>query len=100
MKQIPPNSLQHLNFEDKMENQKERKLETEHIKIPKSRVSDMQKMKQSKLTNVTYFRVGRKSLYFLSVLVPVWRTWAVTAEGLLESHLDGNVEQHCVTDMP
>ncbi|XP_010141845.1 PREDICTED: protein CASC4, partial [Buceros rhinoceros silvestris] len=48
VKQIPPNSLQHLNFEDKMENQKERKLETEHIKIPKSRVSDMQKMKQSR----------------------------------------------------
>ncbi|NXC71896.1 CASC4 protein, partial [Anhinga anhinga] len=45
-KQIPPNSLQHLNFEENMENQKEHKIETDHIKIPKSRVSDLQKMKQ------------------------------------------------------
>ncbi|KAM6352468.1 protein GOLM2 isoform 4-T4 [Alca torda] len=47
-KQIPPNSLQHLNFEENMENQKEHKIETDHIKIPKSRVSDLQKMKQSR----------------------------------------------------
>uniref|UniRef100_A0A8C8AAZ8 Protein GOLM2 n=1 Tax=Otus sunia TaxID=257818 RepID=A0A8C8AAZ8_9STRI len=48
VKQIPPNSLQHLNFEENMENQKEHKIETDHIKIPKSRVSDLQKMKQSR----------------------------------------------------
>ncbi|XP_074011987.1 protein GOLM2 isoform X2 [Numenius arquata] len=46
-KQIPPNSLQHLNFDENMENQKENKIETDHIKIPKSRVSDLQKMKQN-----------------------------------------------------
>ncbi|NWX12875.1 CASC4 protein, partial [Aegotheles bennettii] len=45
-KQIPPNSLQHLNFEENMENQKEHKIEADNIKIPKSRVSDLQKMKQ------------------------------------------------------
>ncbi|KAM9638071.1 protein GOLM2 isoform 2-T2 [Morphnus guianensis] len=48
VKQIPPNSLQHLNFEENVENQKEHKIETDHIKIPKSRVSDLQKMKQSR----------------------------------------------------
>ncbi|OPJ70272.1 protein GOLM2 isoform X1 [Patagioenas fasciata] len=48
VKQIPPNSLQRLNFEENMENQKEQKIETDHIKIPKSRVSDLQKMKQSR----------------------------------------------------
>ncbi|KAM6308434.1 protein GOLM2 isoform 1-T1 [Aegotheles albertisi] len=47
-KQIPPNSLQHLNFEENMENQKEHKIEADNIKIPKSRVSDLQKMKQSR----------------------------------------------------
>ncbi|XP_008938583.1 PREDICTED: protein CASC4 [Merops nubicus] len=47
-KQIPPNSLQHLQFEENVENQKEHKIETDHIKIPKSRVSDLQKMKQSR----------------------------------------------------
>ncbi|NWW86984.1 CASC4 protein, partial [Rhynochetos jubatus] len=46
VKQIPPNSLQRLNFEENMENQKEHKIEMDHIKIPKSRVSDLQKMKQ------------------------------------------------------
>ncbi|XP_025963830.2 protein GOLM2 isoform X1 [Dromaius novaehollandiae] len=48
VKQIPPNSLQHLNFEENMENQKEHKIKTDHIKLPKSRVSDLQKMKQSR----------------------------------------------------
>ncbi|XP_025963831.2 protein GOLM2 isoform X2 [Dromaius novaehollandiae] len=47
VKQIPPNSLQHLNFEENMENQKEHKIKTDHIKLPKSRVSDLQKMKQN-----------------------------------------------------
>ncbi|XP_064013853.1 protein GOLM2 isoform X3 [Pogoniulus pusillus] len=47
-KQIPPNSLQHLNFEENVENPKEHRIETDHIKIPKSRVSDLQKMKQSR----------------------------------------------------
>ncbi|NXI39256.1 CASC4 protein, partial [Galbula dea] len=47
-KQLPPDSLQHLNFEANVENQKEQKAETEHMKIPKSRVSDLQKMKQSR----------------------------------------------------
>ncbi|XP_051484854.1 protein GOLM2 isoform X1 [Apus apus] len=47
VKQIPPNSLQHLTFEENMENQKEHKIETD-IKIPKSRVGDLQKMKQSR----------------------------------------------------
>ncbi|NXX96276.1 CASC4 protein, partial [Centropus bengalensis] len=46
VKQIPPNSLQHLNFEETLENQKEHKVETDHIKIPKSRLSDLQRMKQ------------------------------------------------------
>ncbi|NWI68233.1 CASC4 protein, partial [Todus mexicanus] len=45
-KPIPPNSLQHLNFEENMENEKEQKIEADQIKIPKSRVSDLQKMKQ------------------------------------------------------
>ncbi|XP_068814160.1 protein GOLM2 isoform X2 [Struthio camelus] len=48
VKQIPPNSLQHLNFEENMENQKEHKIKTDQIKLPKSRVSDLQKMKQSR----------------------------------------------------
>ncbi|XP_062440265.1 protein GOLM2 isoform X4 [Rhea pennata] len=47
VKQIPPNSLQHLNFEENTENQKENKIKTDHIKLPKSRVSDLQKMKQN-----------------------------------------------------
>ncbi|XP_068814162.1 protein GOLM2 isoform X4 [Struthio camelus] len=47
VKQIPPNSLQHLNFEENMENQKEHKIKTDQIKLPKSRVSDLQKMKQN-----------------------------------------------------
>lgn len=53
VKQIPPNSL-HLNFEENMEKQKEHRIEADHIKIPKSRVSDLQKMKQSKLASITY----------------------------------------------
>ncbi|XP_009076797.1 PREDICTED: protein CASC4 [Acanthisitta chloris] len=48
VQQIPPNSLQHLHLEDNMEAQKEPKIETEQIKIPKSKVSDLQKMKQSR----------------------------------------------------
>ncbi|NWH59001.1 CASC4 protein, partial [Geococcyx californianus] len=47
-KQIPPNSLQRLNFEENVENQKEHKIESDHVKIPKSRLSDLQKMKQSR----------------------------------------------------
>nr|XP_054497913.1 protein GOLM2 isoform X1 [Agelaius phoeniceus] len=47
-KQIPPNSLQHLNFEENVETQKEHKAEPDQIKIPKSRVSDLQKIKQSR----------------------------------------------------
>ncbi|XP_010145107.1 PREDICTED: protein CASC4, partial [Eurypyga helias] len=47
VKQIPPNSLQHLHFEENMENQEHRS-EMDHIRIPKSRVSDLQKMKQSR----------------------------------------------------
>ncbi|OXB77603.1 UNVERIFIED_CONTAM: hypothetical protein H355_002912 [Colinus virginianus] len=43
-----PNSLQHLNFGENMENQNENKIEAEHIKLPKSRVVDLQKMKQSR----------------------------------------------------
>lgn len=46
-KQIPPNSLQHLNFEENVEAQKEHKIEADQIKIPKSRVSDLQKIKQN-----------------------------------------------------
>ncbi|XP_075288265.1 protein GOLM2 isoform X2 [Opisthocomus hoazin] len=45
--QAPPNSLQRLTFEENMEDQKEHKIETDHIKIPKSRVSDLQKMRQN-----------------------------------------------------
>ncbi|KAJ7403429.1 Protein CASC4 [Pitangus sulphuratus] len=47
-KQIPPNPLQHLNFEEKVEAQKEHRVETEQLQIPKSRVSDLQKVKQSR----------------------------------------------------
>ncbi|KFO73765.1 Protein CASC4, partial [Cuculus canorus] len=47
-KQILPNSVQRLNFEENVENQKEHKIETDHVKIPKSRLSDLQKMKQSR----------------------------------------------------
>ncbi|XP_069722764.1 protein GOLM2 isoform X2 [Phaenicophaeus curvirostris] len=47
-KQIPPNSLQQLNFEENVENQKEHKIETDHIKVPKNRFSDLQKIKQSR----------------------------------------------------
>ncbi|NXY83918.1 CASC4 protein, partial [Alcedo cyanopectus] len=50
-KQIPPNSLQSLNFEDNVGKQKEHRIEADHIKIPKGRVSDLQKMKQSKLAD-------------------------------------------------
>ncbi|XP_027758261.1 protein CASC4 isoform X2 [Empidonax traillii] len=46
-KQIPPNPLQHLSFEEKVEAQKEHKIETEQIQIPKSRVSELQKVKQN-----------------------------------------------------
>uniref|UniRef100_A0A8C0UBY2 Protein GOLM2 n=1 Tax=Cyanistes caeruleus TaxID=156563 RepID=A0A8C0UBY2_CYACU len=46
-KQIPPNSLQHLNFEENVEAQKDHKIEPDQIKIPKSRVSDLQKNKQN-----------------------------------------------------
>lgn len=92
MKQIPPNSLQHLNFEENVENQKEHKIETDHIKIPKSRVSDLQKMKQSKLANIIYFNILRKSLHFLSVIVPVWKIGTITAGGLLE----GKLEKKCI----
>uniref|UniRef100_A0A8C9NIR5 Protein GOLM2 n=1 Tax=Serinus canaria TaxID=9135 RepID=A0A8C9NIR5_SERCA len=46
-KQIPPNALQHLNFEENVETQKEHKVEPDQIKIPKSRVSDLQKIKQN-----------------------------------------------------
>ncbi|KFO53448.1 Protein CASC4, partial [Corvus brachyrhynchos] len=47
-KQIPPNPLQHLNFEENVETQKDHKIEPDQIKIPKSRVSDLQKIKQSR----------------------------------------------------
>ncbi|NXK67532.1 CASC4 protein, partial [Sylvietta virens] len=47
-KQIPPNSLQHLNFEENVETQKDHKIEPDQIKIPRSRVSDLQKIKQSR----------------------------------------------------
>ncbi|KAM4893412.1 protein GOLM2 isoform 1-T1 [Sylvia borin] len=47
-KQIPPNPLQHLNFEGNVESQKDQRIEPEQIKIPKSRVSDLQKIKQSR----------------------------------------------------
>ncbi|NXI29182.1 CASC4 protein, partial [Sterrhoptilus dennistouni] len=47
-KQIPPNPLQHLNFEENVEAQKDQRIEPEQIKIPKSQVSDLQKIKQSR----------------------------------------------------
>lgn len=55
VKEIPPNSLQHLSFGENMEGQKEHKIEADHIKLPKSKVGDLQKMKQSKLVHVIYF---------------------------------------------
>ncbi|XP_032050648.1 protein CASC4 isoform X1 [Aythya fuligula] len=48
VKEIPPNSLQHLSFGENMEGQKEHKIEADHIKLPKSKVGDLQKMKQSR----------------------------------------------------
>ncbi|XP_027321425.1 protein GOLM2 isoform X2 [Anas platyrhynchos] len=47
VKEIPPNSLQHLSFGENMEGQKEHKIEADHIKLPKSKVGDLQKMKQN-----------------------------------------------------
>ncbi|NXM76834.1 CASC4 protein, partial [Serilophus lunatus] len=47
-KQLPPNSPQHLKFEENVEAQKDQKTETEQMKIPKSRASDLQKIKQSR----------------------------------------------------
>lgn len=91
VKQIPPNSLQHLNFEENTENQKEHKIETDHIKIPKSRVSDLQKMKQSKLANIIYFNILRKYLHFLSVIVPVWKIGTIT----VGAHLETKPENKC-----
>uniref|UniRef100_A0A8D2PSN2 Protein GOLM2 n=1 Tax=Zosterops lateralis melanops TaxID=1220523 RepID=A0A8D2PSN2_ZOSLA len=66
-KQIPPNPLQHLNFEENVEAQKDQRIEPEQIKIPKSRVSDLQKIKQSKLANITHLSILEKSLLLLSV---------------------------------
>ncbi|NXJ16628.1 CASC4 protein, partial [Odontophorus gujanensis] len=48
VKERPPDSLQHLNFGENTESQNENKIEAEHIKLPKSRVVDLQKMKQSR----------------------------------------------------
>ncbi|XP_035191518.1 protein GOLM2 isoform X1 [Oxyura jamaicensis] len=48
VKEIPPNSLQRLSFGENMEGQKEHKIEADHIKLPKSKVGDLQKMKQSR----------------------------------------------------
>nr|XP_047902205.1 protein GOLM2 isoform X1 [Anser cygnoides] len=48
VKEIPPNSLQHLSFGEDMGGQKEHKIEADHIKLPKSKVGDLQKMKQSR----------------------------------------------------
>nr|XP_047902207.1 protein GOLM2 isoform X3 [Anser cygnoides] len=47
VKEIPPNSLQHLSFGEDMGGQKEHKIEADHIKLPKSKVGDLQKMKQN-----------------------------------------------------
>ncbi|XP_072201412.1 protein GOLM2 isoform X3 [Excalfactoria chinensis] len=46
-KEIPPNSIQHLNFGENMGSQNENKLEADHIKLQKSRDADLQKMKQN-----------------------------------------------------
>ncbi|NWI89410.1 CASC4 protein, partial [Pitta sordida] len=45
-KQIPPNPLQHLSFEENVGAPKDHKMGTEQIQIPRSRVSNVQKMKQ------------------------------------------------------
>lgn len=73
-KQIPPNPLQHLNFEENVETQKEHKAEPDQIKIPKSRVSDLQKMKQSKLANITHFNISKSlfSFYLCKYLSGRW----------------------------
>ncbi|XP_021263317.1 protein CASC4 isoform X2 [Numida meleagris] len=47
VKEVPPNSLQHLNFGENTESQNENKIEVDHIKLQKSRVVDLQKMKQN-----------------------------------------------------
>ncbi|XP_015728779.1 protein CASC4 isoform X4 [Coturnix japonica] len=47
VKEIPPNSVQRLNFGENMESQNENKLEAEHIKLQKSRDDNLQKMKQN-----------------------------------------------------
>ncbi|XP_031443789.1 protein CASC4 isoform X1 [Phasianus colchicus] len=48
VKEIPPNSLQHLNFGENMESQNENKIEADHIDLQKSRAVELQKMKQSR----------------------------------------------------
>lgn len=63
-KQIPPNPLQHLNFEENVEAQKDHKIEPDQINIPKSRVSDLQKIKQSKLASITHFNILKKPIHF------------------------------------
>uniref|UniRef100_A0A669PFJ5 Protein GOLM2 n=1 Tax=Phasianus colchicus TaxID=9054 RepID=A0A669PFJ5_PHACC len=47
VKEIPPNSLQHLNFGENMESQNENKIEADHIDLQKSRAVELQKMKQN-----------------------------------------------------
>ncbi|XP_031411239.1 protein CASC4 isoform X2 [Meleagris gallopavo] len=47
-KEVPPNSLQHLNFGENMESQNENKIEADHIDLQKSRAVDLQKLKQSR----------------------------------------------------
>ncbi|XP_010715944.1 protein CASC4 isoform X3 [Meleagris gallopavo] len=46
-KEVPPNSLQHLNFGENMESQNENKIEADHIDLQKSRAVDLQKLKQN-----------------------------------------------------
>lgn len=56
-KEVPPNSLQHLNFGENMESQNENKIEADHIDLQKSRAVDLQKLKQSKLVNAIYVHI-------------------------------------------
>nr|Q5ZKQ5.1 RecName: Full=Protein GOLM2; AltName: Full=Cancer susceptibility candidate gene 4 protein homolog; Short=CASC4; AltName: Full=Golgi membrane protein 2 [Gallus gallus]CAG31688.1 hypothetical protein RCJMB04_9k24 [Gallus gallus] len=46
-KEIPPNSLQHLNFGENMDSQNENKIEADHLKLQKGRAVGLQKMKQN-----------------------------------------------------
>lgn len=84
-KEIPPNSLQHLNFGENMDSQNENKIEADHLKLQKGRAVGLQKMKQSKLVNVIYVNVGELFCFLSVLMLLIWKIGTITAGGLLES---------------